>query len=79
MAETSDMGGMMPSQRDGRFSLGAAQRQNAGDEPNKPPSSRQQYLDAQKTGLTVEKGLDAFYGYYTVHSLDEPGNTVGMV
>ena len=39
----------------------------------------QQYLDAQKTSLTVEKGLDVFYGYYTVHSLDRAGNTVGML
>ena len=39
----------------------------------------QQYLDTQKTGLTLEKGLDVFYGYYTLHSLDKAGNTVGML
>jgi hypothetical protein len=39
----------------------------------------QQYLDTQKTSLTVEKGLDIFYGYYTVRSLDKAGNAVGML
>jgi hypothetical protein len=39
----------------------------------------QQYLDTQKTNLTAEKGLEVFYGYYTVHSLDKAGNTVGIL
>ena len=39
----------------------------------------QQYLDAQKTGLTIVKSLDVFYGYYTVHSQDKAGKTIGML
>jgi hypothetical protein len=39
----------------------------------------QSYLDARKSGLTIEEGTDVFYGYYTVHTLDKDGNTVGML
>jgi hypothetical protein len=39
----------------------------------------QSYLDARKSGLTIEEGTDVFYGYYTVHTLDKDGDTVGML
>ena len=39
----------------------------------------QAYLDARKSGLTIEEDTDIFYGYYTVHTLDKDGNTVGML
>jgi hypothetical protein len=76
--QMSDQGGMMPSSMTGGLA------------PVKPTAVMpvtaeqalklaQQYLDAQETGLTVEKGLSVFYGYYTVHSLDKAGNTVGML
>ena len=39
----------------------------------------QAYLDARKSGLTIEDGTDVFYGSYTVHTLDKDGNTVGML
>jgi hypothetical protein len=39
----------------------------------------QAYLDARKSGLTIEDGTDVFYGYYTVHTLDKAGDTVGML
>jgi hypothetical protein len=39
----------------------------------------QAYLDARKSGLTIEDGTDVFYGYYTVHTVDKDGNTVGML
>ena len=39
----------------------------------------QAYLDARKSGLTIEEDTDVFYGYYTVHALDKEGNTVGML
>jgi len=39
----------------------------------------QAYLDARKSGLTIEEDTDVFYGYYTVHTLDKEGNTVGML
>ena len=42
-------------------------------------SKTQQYLDAQDDRPLIEKGPDVFYGYYTVHSLDTAGNTVGML
>jgi len=76
--QTSDMGGMMP----GSVMDGLAPVQPTAIMPvtaEQAPKLAQQYLDAQKTGLTVEKGLDVFYGYYTVHSLDKAGNTVGML
>jgi hypothetical protein len=76
--QTSDMGGMMP----GSMMDGLAAVQPTAIMPvtaEQAPRLAQQYLDAQKAGLTVEKGLDVFYGYYTVHSLDKAGNTVGML
>ena len=39
----------------------------------------QAYLDARKSGLTIEEDTDVFYGYYTVHTVDKDGNTVGML
>ena len=76
--QTSDMGGMMPgSMRDGLAPVQPTAIMPVTAE--QAPKLAQQYLDAQKTGLTVEKGLDVFYGYYTVHSLDKAGNTVGML
>jgi hypothetical protein len=76
--QISDLGGMMSSdtldgltavQPTAKMPVTAAQASKFA----------QQYLDAQKTGLTIEKGLDVFYGYYTVHALDRAGNTVGML
>ena len=76
--QMSDQGGMMPSstldglapvQPTAKMPVTAVQASKLA----------QQYLDAQKTGLTIEQGLDVFYGYYTVHSLDKVGNTVGML
>ena len=76
--QMSDQGGMMPSSTmDGL----AAVQSTAKMPVTAAQASKfaQQYLDAQKTGLTIEKGPDVFYGYYTVHSLDKAGNTVGML
>ena len=39
----------------------------------------QAYLDARKSGLTIEEDTDIFYGYYTVHTVDKGGETVGML
>lgn len=38
----------------------------------------QEYLDRSVPGLTVDKEGDAFYGYYTFHTLRN-GNVVGML
>ena len=76
--QMSDMGGMMPSS----MMDGLAPVQPTAKMPVTAVQASklaQQYLDAQKTNLMVEKGLDVFYGYYTVHSLDKAGNTVGML
>ena len=76
--QMSDQGGMMPSDT----LDGLAAVQPTADMPVTAAQASkfaQQYLDAQKTGLTIEKGLDVFYGYYTVHALDKAGNTVGML
>jgi hypothetical protein len=76
--QMSDQGGMMPSSAiDGLASL-----QPSAEMPVTAAQASkfaQQYLDAQKTSLTIAKGLDVFYGYYTVHSLDKAGNTVGIL
>ena len=76
--QMSDQGGMMPSSTiDGL----APVRPTAKMPVTAKQASKlaQQYLDTQKTGLTIEKGLDVFYGYYTLYSLDKAGNTVGML
>ena len=76
--QPSDQGGMMPSTTlDGL----APVRPTAKMPVTAVQASdlAQQYLDAQKTGLTVEKGPNVFYGYYTIHSLDKAGNTAGML
>ena len=76
--QMSDMGGMMPSS----MMDGLAPVQPTAKMPvtaEQASKIAQQYLDAQKTSLTVEKGVDVFYGYYTIHSLDKAGNTVGML
>lgn len=76
--QMSDMGGMMPSS----MMDGLAPVQPTAKMPvtaEQASKLAQQYLDAQKTGLTVETGMDVFYGYYTVHALDKAGNTVGML
>ena len=76
--QMSDQGGMMPSDtKDGLAPL-----QPSAEMPVTAAQASklaQQYLDTQKPGLTAELGLDVFYGYYTVHSLDKAGNTVGML
>ena len=76
--QMSDQGGMMPSSTlDGLAAVQpSAEMPVTAEQASK---LAQQYLDAQKTGLTIEKGPDVFYGYYTVHSLDTAGNTVGML
>jgi hypothetical protein len=38
----------------------------------------QKFLDAQNIGLKVEDGADTFYGYYTIHVLQN-GRTYGML
>ena len=76
--QTSDMGGMMPSSIiDGLAPLQATAKMPVTAE--QASKLAQQYLDAQKTSLTVEKDGDVFYGYYTLHSVDKAGNTVGML
>lgn len=76
--QMSNMGGMMPS---GTMDGLAPVQPTAVMPVTAEQASKlaQQYLDAQKASLTVEKGLDVFYGYYTIHSLDKAGNTVGML
>ncbi len=74
----SGMGGMMS----GDMLNGLAPVQPTAEMPVKPDQVArlaQAYLDTQKTGLTVEKGLDTFYGYYTIHTVDKAGKTVGML
>jgi len=74
----SGMGGMMR----GNMMNGLAPVQATADMPVKADQVAkiaQASLDAQKTGLLVENGLDTFYGYYTIHSVDKDGNTVGML
>ena len=74
----SGMGGMMG----GDMMNGRAPVQPSAEMPVKPDQVAklaQTYLDAQKTGLTVETGLDVFYGYYTIHTVDKAGKTVGML
>ena len=76
--QMSDQGGMMPSSAmDGLASL----RPSAEMPVTAAQASKlaQQYLETQKPGLTAEPGSAVFYGYYTVHSLDKAGNTVGML
>ncbi len=76
------MSGMMRGGMMGGMTNGLAPVQPTADMPVKSDQVArlaQAYLDAQKTGLTVEKGLDVFYGYYTVHTLDKDGKTVGML
>ena len=74
----SDQGGMMPSSTmDGLASVQPTAKMPVTAE--QASKLAQQYLDTQKTGLTIEKDLDVFYGYYTLHSLDKVGNTVGML
>ncbi len=76
--QTSDMGGMMPnSTSDGLASVQPTAAMPVTAE--QASKLAQRYLDAQTTNLKVEKGLDGFYGYYTVHTLDKAGNTVGML
>jgi hypothetical protein len=73
----SGMGGMM-TQGWGGKGIG----EPTADMPVKLDQARknaQAYLDARKSGLTIEDGTDVFYGYYTVHTLDKDGNTVGML
>jgi hypothetical protein len=76
--QMSDMGGMMPSNSmDGLAPVQpTAKMPVTGEQASR---LAQQYLDAQKTTLMVETGLDVFYGYYTLHTLDKAGNTVGML
>ena len=71
------MGGMM-----GQGWGGEGIGQPTADMPVKLDQARenaQAYLDARKSGLTIEEDTDVFYGYYTVHTLDKDGNTVGML
>jgi hypothetical protein len=76
--QMSDQGGMMPSSTmDGLAAVLPTAKMPV--TPERASKLAQQYLDTQKTGLTIEKGLDVFYGYYTLHSLDKAGNTVGML
>ncbi len=46
--------------------------------PAKARELAQKSLDAQRAGLKVEEGADAFYGYYTIHVLKD-GKTFGML
>ena len=76
--QMSDQGGMMPSSTmDGLAAVQPTAKMPVTAE--QASKLAQQYLDTQKTGLTVAKGLDVFYGYYTLHSLGKAGNTVGML
>jgi len=73
----SGMGGMMMQGWGGK-GIG----EPTADMPVKLDQARknaQAYLDARKSGLTIEDDTDVFYGYYTVHTLDKDGNTVGML
>jgi hypothetical protein len=76
--QMSDQGGMMPSSTmDGLASVQPTAKMPV--TAAQASKLAQQYLDTQKTGLTAAKRLDVFYGYYTIHSLDKAGNTVGML
>lgn len=39
----------------------------------------QEFLDARLPGTKVAEEADTFYGYYTIHVLDEEGNIYGML
>lgn len=68
------MGGMM-----GGFGYGDRQ---VDDEmsvtPEQAVEAAQAYLDDVQSGLTVDDHADAFYGYYTLHVLED-GQIVGML
>jgi hypothetical protein len=41
--------------------------------PDEALNIAQSWLDANSPGIIVEDHADAFYGYYTVHTLDDSG------
>ncbi|MCK5635111.1 MAG: hypothetical protein KAI06_08485, partial [Anaerolineales bacterium] len=45
---------------------------------NEVSTLAQSYLDEAYPGLEVDEHTDAFYGYYTLHTLQD-GETVGML
>jgi len=46
--------------------------------PEQAIARAQEWLDLYRPGLTVGYEADAFYGYYTIHTLND-GETVGML
>ncbi|MFU8773280.1 MAG: hypothetical protein ACNA8H_12775 [Anaerolineales bacterium] len=46
--------------------------------PQEAIERAQDYLNRNSSGLQVEAHADRFYGYYTLHTLED-GNTVGML
>jgi hypothetical protein len=70
-------GGMM-----GGYDWNGATASASADMPVKPDQAvkyAQAYLDKEQPGRTAETKPDVFYGYYTIHTLDKDGKTVGML
>jgi len=47
--------------------------------PEQAVKYAQDYLDKEKNGLTAEEEPNAFYGYYTIDTLDKDGKPAGML
>jgi hypothetical protein len=67
----------------GRGMMGWAVSQNETGETNTIPPEEaseiaQRWLDAHRPGVTVEEHTDPFYGYYTIHTLND-GEIEGML
>jgi hypothetical protein len=61
---------------------GPTAKQSAADmtvTPEQAEKYAQDYLDKEQAGQTAETKPDTFYGYYTIHTLDKDGKTVGML
>jgi hypothetical protein len=74
-AEYGHMGG-------GMGMMGGWNSDNSGEMTVSPEEAReyaQTYLDAALTGATVSEEAEAFYGYYTLHTLDEADEITGML
>ncbi len=78
MSGQAGYGGMMGGMMQG-FGLG--DRQPTANMPvtvSQAVQDAQRYLNAQGTGLTAEEHPDVFYGYYTLHTLND-GKIEGML
>ena len=76
------MGGGMMGMMDGYDWNQESPVEPSADMPVKPEDAvkyAQQYLDSQDTSLTAEDHANRFYGYYTIHTLNDKGEVEGML